>query len=103
MHGKKILAKERGAWHGLGGPPGEPTYYGPGAHDGRTRYLALDGTPLGGLSTSGAVRCSSTRVEETRHDRSGKDATLIKARVAALVALAAATGRVLLLPRVLHE
>ena len=57
-----MQAKELGVWHGLGAPADAPSYYGPAAHDGRTRYLALDGAPLGGLSTI------------------GKDAMLLKAR-----------------------
>lgn len=89
QEGKKIQAKEMGAWHGRGSPPGTPRYYGPAAHDGRTTYLALDGSPLNGISL-----CQRDGYHNGR---------VAKARVAILLALAAYTGRVLLLPRVVVD
>ena len=89
QEGKKIQSKELGAWHGLGSPPGTPSYYGASAHDGRTKYLALDGSPLNGISLCERGDYHNGRVA--------------KARVAVLLALAAHTGRVLLLPRVVVD
>ena len=89
QEGKKIQSKELGAWHGLGSPPGTPSYYGASAHDGRTKYLALDGSPLNGISL-----CERDGYHNGR---------IAKARVAVLLALAAHTGRVLLLPRVVVD
>ena len=89
QEGKKIQSKELGAWHGLGSPPGTPSYYGASAHDGRTKYLALDGSPLNGISL-----CERDGYHNGR---------IAKARVAVLLALAAYTGRVLLLPRVVVD
>ena len=89
QEGKKIQSKELGAWHGLGSPPGTPSYYGASAHDGRTKYLALDGSPLNGISLCERGDYHNGRVA--------------KARVAVLLALAAYTGRVLLLPRVVVD
>ncbi|CAH0371434.1 unnamed protein product [Pelagomonas calceolata] len=89
QEGKKIHAKELGGWHGLGTPPGTPSYYGPSAHDGRTKYLALDGSPLNGISL-----CERDGYHNGR---------IAKARVAVLLALAAYTGRVLLLPRIVVD
>ena len=88
-HGKKMQAKELGVWHGRGAPPGVAPYYGPRAHDGRTRYVALDGPWHGALSLSEKVGY---------HNGNG-----LKRRVAFLVAVAAATGRALLLPRVIVD
>ena len=89
QEGKKIQSKELGGWHGLGSPPGTPSYYGPSAHDGRTKYLALDGSPLNGISL-----CERDGYHNGR---------IAKARVAVLLALAAYTGRVLLLPRIVVD
>ncbi|KAJ1449383.1 hypothetical protein M885DRAFT_597661 [Pelagophyceae sp. CCMP2097] len=54
QHGKQLHAKELAAWHGLGAPTScgaqLPTYYGPGAHDGRTKYVALDEALTGAVS-----------------------------------------------------
>lgn len=75
-------AKELGVWHGLGAPPGAPPYYGAAAHDGRTRYLALDGAPMGAVSL-----CEKEGYHNGR---------FVKAKLAVLLCLARATGRALL-------
>ena len=58
------------------------------AHGART-YLALDGTPLGGISL-----CEKEGYHNGR---------FVKTKIALLAAMAAATGRTLLLPRVLVD
>lgn len=90
QHGKKIHAKELGAWHGLGRTSANGTsYYGPLAHDGRTRYVALDGRPLMALSID---------------ERDGyHNARWIKAHIAVLVAIARATQRVAILPKIIAD
>ena len=50
-NGKLLHAKELGLFYGLGAPVLQngtklPTYYGSGAHDGRTKYIALDGADM---------------------------------------------------------
>ena len=78
-HGKRLHAKELGIWHGAGG------YYGGSRH----KYLALDGFPLGAISLSDPVGYHSGR--------------WIMAHLTVLVAFAKATGRVLLLPKLLVD
>lgn len=93
-HGKRIHAKELGVWHGHARPLDLlghelPAYYGPSAHDGRTKYLALDGRALMALSIS---------------EREGyHNVRWLKAHVAVLVAFAKATGRILILPRIIAD
>ncbi|CAB9526878.1 expressed unknown protein [Seminavis robusta] len=100
-HGKKILAKEMGAWYGFEGPPGAlqaGTAAGYYHRQGRARrYLMMDGHILNGYSN----------VINWEFD--GNEAGIFKHyanlfwTVAALVALARRTGRIWILPPVGEE
>ena len=89
QEGKKIQSKELGAWHGLGSPPGDAVLLRCFGARRPHEYHELDGSPLNGISL-----CERDGYHNGR---------IAKARVAVLLALAAYTGRVLLLPRVVVD
>ncbi|KAJ8605136.1 hypothetical protein CTAYLR_000467 [Chrysophaeum taylorii] len=93
-HGKMIHAKELGVWHGLGRPRDDrggrlPAYYGADAHDGRVKYLALDGRALAALTV-----CEREGYHNGRW---------LKAHLAILITFAKATRRVLVLPKIIAD
>ena len=86
-HGKKMVAKELGVWHGHQRVPGAG-YYDRIGHRAR-RYLLLDGRVLGGLSL-----CTAEFYHQGQ---------VVRGTIAALAALAKHTGRILVLPRVIVD
>ncbi|CAB9496882.1 expressed unknown protein [Seminavis robusta] len=101
-HGKKMLAKEMGAWYGFNGDDGliitteqaAGYYHREGA---ARRYILLDGHILNGYST--------VMNWEFQGDEAGLYHCIENLRwtVAALVALARRTGRILILPPVAKD
>lgn len=94
-HGKKIVAKEAGAWYGFEGPASEAGYYRrKGKH---RRYLWMDGHILNGFST--------IMNWEYEGQESGiyHDIDSLRWTIAALMALARRTGRIFILPRLLQD
>jgi Nucleotide-diphospho-sugar transferase len=94
-HGKKMVAKEMGAWYGFQGPVGEAGYY---ARKGISRrFIMMDGHILNGYST--------VMNWEFINNESGiyHDLASLKWTIAVLVALARRTGRILVLPPVARD
>jgi hypothetical protein len=94
-HGKKMVAKEIGAWYGFRGPTGDAGYY---ARKGKARrYLMMDGHILNGYSV--------VMNWEFNGGKSGiyHDARSLKWTLAVLVALARRTGRILIVPPVAKD
>ncbi|CAB9520021.1 unknown protein [Seminavis robusta] len=100
-HGKKILAKEMGAWYGFEGPPGAiqaGTAAGYYHRQGRARrYLMMDGHILNGYST-----VINWEFDAGEAGINGFFENLFWA-VATVVALARRTGRIWILPPVPAE
>ena len=94
-HGKKILAKESGAWYGFEGPDGKAGYY--KRKEKHRRYLWMDGHILNGHS--------SVMNWEYVGNESGlfHDIASLQWTIATLIALARRTHRIFILPRFLGE
>jgi Nucleotide-diphospho-sugar transferase len=94
-HGKKMLAKEMGAWYGFRGPAGEAGYYARKGH--ARRYLVMDGHILNGYSMVMNWEFQNTESAIYHNPEN------LKWTIAVLVALARRTGRILILPPVAKD